>query len=357
MYSTGSISRRLAAAVAGSASLPAPSGSDRSALVFIEPMRLTPAIAPPARDSEWAFEVKFDGMRAVVAVAPAGVRVWSRNGIDHTHAFPELQGLAAALGGRTALLDGELVCMEEGRPSFARIRRRWIGGAARAARLARECPATLVAFDLLEVGGERLLEQEYQVRRSRLAELELRAPHWITTDHQVGNGLAVIEAGQRLQFEGVVAKRLRSRYRPGTLSPDWLKIKNYVRSSFLIGGWLVSAAGGIEALFVGSRDSAGNLAFEGTVEFGLERQRQELRSCLELIQQAASPFARWRSARPAVRWARPLIAADVRYIGRDAGVLREAILEGVTMADQRVGPQKAALVQKAGSGLRRAIRK
>jgi bifunctional non-homologous end joining protein LigD len=348
MYSMGSTSRRLAATVAGGASLPAPSGSDRSAFVFIEPMRLTPATAPPARDSDWAFEVKFDGMRAVVAVAPAGVRVWSRNGVDHTHAFPELQGLAAALGGRTALLDGELVCMEENRPSFARIRRRWIAGAARAARLARECPATLVAFDLLELGGHRLLEQEYQARRARLAALELRAPHWITTDHEVGNGLAVIEASQRLQFEGIVAKRLRSRYRPGSLSPDWLKIKNYVRASFLIGGWLVSPAGGIEALFVGSRDSRGDLAFEGTVEFGLARQRQELRACLELIEQDTSPFASWRTARRAVRWTRPMIAADVRYIGRDAGVLREAILESVTTAELRAGPQKVAPAPRAG---------
>lgn len=305
-------------------------------------MLLTSASAAPARDGEWAFEVKFDGMRCLVAVTPSSVQVWSRNGVDHTRAFPELQGLRSFLVGRSVVLDGELVCMEACRPSFARIRRRWVGGADRVEQLARECPATLVAFDLLALDGERLLNREYQERRARLAELELRGPHWIMTDHQVGNGAAVIEASQRLNFEGVVAKRLRSRYRPGVRSADWLKIKNYARDTFVVGGWLASSGGGVEALFVGSEAAAGGLHFEGTVEFGLDRQRRQLREYLELLAQPHSPFVGWKEARRPVRWTRPLLAADVRYIGRDAGVLREAILEGVGLAQERADARKSA---------------
>src|SRR5688572_26765441 len=103
-------------------------------------MILTTAREPPERDEEWAFELKWDGMRALIAVSAAGGhRIFSRHGIDHTAAFPELRAFAAALRGRSALIDGELVCQDGvGRPSFARIRQRWIPGtAATAATLSR----------------------------------------------------------------------------------------------------------------------------------------------------------------------------------------------------------------------------
>jgi bifunctional non-homologous end joining protein LigD len=309
-------------------------------------MLLSSAKGPPARDEAWAFEVKFDGMRSMVEISASGaVQVWSRHGVDHTAAFPELRGLAGALRGRSAMLDGEIVCMVADRPSFARLRRRWVAGAGSARfaeALARQLPATLVAFDVLELGGTPLLSKPYEERRARLADLALKNPHWIATDHQVGRGADVIAASRTLGFEGVVAKRLTSRYHPGMRSPDWLKIKNYKRGTFTVGGWLVSSRGGIEALYVGRRGAHGELRFEGTVEFGLERQRRELRACLELVAQAESPFAGWKqSPRTSVRWTRPMIAAEVRYIGHDAGVLREAILENVALAERR-GPVKAA---------------
>ncbi len=94
-------------------------------------------------------------------------------------------------------------------------------------------------------------------------------------------------------------------------------------------------------MFVG-REAVGGLHFEGTVEFGLERQRRQLRDYLELLAQAESPFVGWKDARRPVRWTRPLLSADVRYIGRDAGVLREAILEGVGLARGRADARKSA---------------
>jgi bifunctional non-homologous end joining protein LigD len=304
--------------------------------VFVEPMLLSSAKGPPARDDGWAYEVKFDGMRALVEIFAGGaVQVWSRHGVDHTAAFPELRGLAGALRGRSALLDGEVVCMDADRPSFARIRRRWVAGSGSARfaeALAREFPATLVAFDVLELGGTSLLSKSYEERRARLADLALKNPHWIATDHQVGRGADVIAASRRLGFEGVVAKRLTSRYHPGMRSPDWLKIKNYERGTFTVGGWLVSDSGGVEALYVGRRGPHGDLRFEGTVEFGLARDRRSLKESLKLIETSTSPFEGWSAARHAVRWVKPLLEAEVRYIGRDAGVLREAILEKVQVS-------------------------
>src|SRR5687768_5013609 len=115
-------------------------------------MLLSPGRETP-REAGWAYELKWDGMRALCCVSGGVVHVRSRHGTDFTAAFPELQGLARVLTGRVMVFDGELICAgEDGRPSFNRIRRRWAPSAAKSAgRIAKECPACFVAFDVLVV--------------------------------------------------------------------------------------------------------------------------------------------------------------------------------------------------------------
>jgi bifunctional non-homologous end joining protein LigD len=298
-------------------------------------MLLTASPELPAKDEEWAYELKWDGMRALVTVEGGELRVYSRHGTEHTVAFPELRGLAAALQGRSAILDGELVCQDrDGRPSFARIRKRWIPGtAATAAALSKSAPATFVAFDLLELNGTRITARSYEERREALAELELRGPHWIVTDYQVGQGARLAAASQQMGLEGIVAKRRRSTYRPGVQSSDWRKLKNFKRALYLIGGWIPTPGDGVEALLVGTRSVGGQLEFAGTVEFGIDRQREKLRELLQVIAASETPFRGMRGSRR-TRWVRPLLAADVKFLGFDAGVLREAILQGVSVATE-----------------------
>ena len=296
-------------------------------------MLLSSADRPPTRDAEFAYEVKWDGMRAICA-AGSTLSVWSRRGNDFTAAFPELAGLSAALDGRQAVFDGELVCMDgNGRPSFARIRRRWApAGAERAAgQLALRYPATLIIFDLLQLDGADLTGLPYVDRRARLAELGLRDRHWLVTDFSMGQGQAVLDASRAAGLEGIVAKRLSSRYRPGMRTLDWLKIKNYERDTFSVGGWLATPDGGIEALLVGKVSAEQKLEFQGTVEFGLDSQRRRLREVLELMSRKEPSFAGWRGDSRA-RFVQPRLRARVRFIGRDAGVLREAILEDIDIA-------------------------
>ncbi|HEY0711812.1 MAG TPA: hypothetical protein VGF45_04005 [Polyangia bacterium] len=298
-------------------------------------MILTSSPALPAKDDEWAYELKWDGMRAVVTVDGGDVRVYSRHGTEHTVGFPELRGLAAVLKGRSAILDGELVCQDrDGKPSFARIRKRWIPGtAATAAALAKSTPATFVAFDLIEFNGTRITARSYEERRQALGELELCGPHWIVTDYQVGQGARLAAASNQMGLEGIVAKRRRSAYRPGVQSSDWRKLKNFKRASYVIGGWIPTPGDGVEALLVGTRSPGGQLDFAGTVEFGLGRQREKLRELLQVIAASETPFRGLHGARRS-RWVRPLLAADVKFLGFDAGVLREAILQGVSLATE-----------------------
>jgi bifunctional non-homologous end joining protein LigD len=303
--------------------------------VFLVPMSPTSAAGPPAGDEHWAYEPKWDGMRAVCRVTRSGCQIWSRRGNDFTLAFPELQALVESLRGHEVVLDGELVCVgSDGRPSFAKIRRRWAPGTERAAAaLARTSPATLVAFDLLELDGKPLLDKTYEERRARLGELELKGANWLVTGYQVGGGAAIVEASRQAGLEGVVAKRLRSRYRPGSRSPDWLKLKNYHRERFVVGGWLPSERGSVEALYVGTRTLGRQLTFSGTVEFGLDGQRRRLRELLGVVASDDPTFAGWTTSRRHVRWVKPLLSVEVRFIGYDAGVLREAILEEIGLAE------------------------
>jgi bifunctional non-homologous end joining protein LigD len=145
-------------------------------------------------------------------------------------------------------------------------------------QLAKECPATLVMFDLLALDGELLIGLTYEQRRAALAGLRLHNRHWLVTDYHVGDGDALVSASRKQHLEGIVAKRLASRYSPGQRSGDWLKIKNYMRESFVITGWLADAGGWLEALLVGRTSEAGTI-YCGTVELGLEGQAEHFESC------------------------------------------------------------------------------
>jgi bifunctional non-homologous end joining protein LigD len=297
----------------------------------LSPMLLTSAERNPIDDDRgWAFEAKWDGFRVLVAIASGTLRIRSRHGTDFTAAFPELARLPAATKASSVTLDCELVCFgSDGRTSFGKVRRRW-GPAARAqaAALARSCPATLVIFDQLELNGISTLGVPYRERRAQLAELRLRDQHWLITDYHVGQGEALAAASKDQRLEGLVAKRLGSRYQPGVRSLDWRKLKNYDRTTLIAGGWLPGEGGSVKALYVGRHDEAGDLIFAGTIEIGVDWHQRALREAVALLGAERSPFARWeRSSR--ARWLQPLLSASVRFIGYDAGVLREPILEGL----------------------------
>ncbi len=171
----------------------------------IRPMLVTSGSLPP--DSErHAFEVKWDRFRAVVDAAPGGVTIWSRNGNDMTAGYPELQGLREHVQ-RSVVLDGEIVCLDSGgRPDFLALWNRTRGQTP--------SPVCFMAFDLLQLGDELLVDRPYRERRRILDDLELSGPHWCTPPSHVGEGAALFVATKEMGLEGVVAKRLDSRYRP-----------------------------------------------------------------------------------------------------------------------------------------------
>ncbi len=275
---------------------PTPTPDTQAMPAGIVPM-LASSGALPGADERWAYEFKWDGVRAVAYSQPGHWRLESRNLNDITGRYPELAGLHAALGSHRVVLDGEIVCFDaNGQPSFAALQHRMhIAAEAKARQLAQTSPVTYLIFDVLWLDGYSLMGQPYGQRRQHLAALGLDGEHWRIPDHVVGGGAALLAASAAQQREGIVAKRLDSRYEPGRRSSTWVKIKNIGRQEFVIGGWMPGQGhrtARIGALLLGVHDEAGGLRYAGRVGTGFsEPELDRLDRLMASLQRADSPFS------------------------------------------------------------------
>jgi bifunctional non-homologous end joining protein LigD len=309
----------------------APADAEREPM----PQQIVPMLARagalPRDQLQWAFEIKWDGVRAIAYGEPGLLRFESRNGLEITASYPELGRLGRALGSHRAVLDGEIVAFDaDGHPSFEALAPRMhVASPARAKRLAESTPVTYVIFDLLWLDGHSLMASSYAARRRSLAELALSGEHWRTPEHIVGQGRATLEASRKAGLEGIVAKRLDSRYAPGRRTGDWIKLKNLRRERVIIGGWMRGAGRRgrqVGALLMGQRDEAGALRYAGRVGTGFsERDLDRLTQLLEPLERAASPFSSDGPAPPrGALFCEPRLAAEVEFRERTkAGLLRQ----------------------------------
>jgi bifunctional non-homologous end joining protein LigD len=267
------------------------------------------ALPPTTVDDQWAYEIKWDGMRAIAHVVAGEVRLRSRNDNDVTVSFPEL----ARLDVPDVVLDGEIVCFRtDHQPDFGRLQRRMhVAKAADAAALAVSDPVVFLAFDL------PLVEGTYVQRRAVLESMSIEAPGWQVPPHFVGGGATALGTSQQLGLEGIIAKKLTSRYVPGRRSPEWLKIKNVRTQAVVIGGWKPGAGsreGTIGSLLLGLPSVEG-LTYVGKVGTGFtQRSLATLREQLEGLVRRTSPFLAVPAleARDAV-WLEPLHVGEVTF--------------------------------------------
>jgi bifunctional non-homologous end joining protein LigD len=257
--------------------------------VKYEPQLATLAKAPPAGDA-WLHEIKYDGYRMGCAIAPDGVRLTSRNGLDYTSALPEIVAEAKTLPVTSALLDGEVVVLlEDGRASFQALQQA-MGDAGLEAR--RHRALVYLVFDLLEVDGASLLEQPLEARKDRLRQLlGGRATRLRYSDHVIGHGDAFFAQATKLGVEGIVSKRRDGAYQPGRRS-GWLKIKCLREQPFVVGGYTdqEGMVGGLGALLVGHYEQ-GRLTFAGRVGTGFTQKISKgLLEQLRPLTRRTSPF-------------------------------------------------------------------
>ena len=284
---------------------------------WIDPMKAK--LGPlPLDDDAYGYEVKWDGVRAILHLDRGHVEMTGRNGTDFSRRYPELRPLGGALGTTRAILDGEIVAFDEsGRPSFERLQSRMhLSTEAAAKRRARDIPVTYVAFDLLWLDGRSTMGLPYSDRRSLLAELDVDGPHWRTPAHHEGDGAALLAATAEQGLEGIVAKRLDSTYEPGRRGGAWIKIKNVLRQELVIGGWAPgegNRAGRLGALTVGVYDEEGGLRYVGKVGTGFNAETlRTVGDKLEELRRDKSPFDGRQPPRGTI-FVEPQLVAEVEF--------------------------------------------
>jgi len=288
-------------------------------------MLATPGALPTG--PEWVYEVKWDGMRLLADVTDGVLRLATRSGRDVTADFPELAGLTAIAP--DVVLDGEVVLLEDGVPSFAALAERMHGPVARAKALSR--PVTFMVFDVLRLYGVDLCERPLHERRATLERLDTAAVATVALSPLYTDGRALFEATARRGMEGIVAKQRESPYRRGRGS-GWVKVTHRHTQTCLVGGWR-GERGGIGALLLGLPDG-GDLAYVGRVGSGpagaaVQRVLSDLLGGLE---RATPPFGERppRADAAGVQWCEPVVAVEVAHLGWTAsGRLRGPVFRGI----------------------------
>lgn len=292
----------------------------------------------PRDQARWAFEVKWDGMRVLARMpGDGGLDLRSRGGRDATARYPELSVLPGLLPGVDAILDGEAVALDSrGRPSFSRLQERMPLSDPSAIRAAaRAFPVSLMLFDVLWLAGEDVTGLPYTARRALLERLGLDSGPVSVPPAWHGDGETALAWTREMDLEGVLAKRLDSRYVPGARSRDWIKIKHQLTVDVTIGGWVPARPReeSLKSLLVGVPEGVG-LRYCGSVGTGFSMaERRRLAAVLAGLETEAAPFidAGRAADRPdPVRWARPVLTGEVEFRAwTNAGLLREPVWRGL----------------------------
>ena len=349
------------------------------------PRPVAPMLASPGRgrlpdDPRFGYEYKYDGYRAVMRVSATGaMALTSRNDIDITAEFASVAGgLGDALGGRAAVLDGELVVLNElGQPEFALMQER--RGRYQQRLSVAELPVRFLVFDLLRLGDVDLTGETYEGRRRRLEELDLAEPISVVPAYThadlVAEGLMpedLLARAAEAGYEGLIAKRLASRYYPGRRTLEWQKHPLIQTQEVIVCGWRPGKGrrdGMVGGLLLGAHDpGSGDLVYLGDVGTGFtERALHDLRARLDTLERDTSPFATEPAREDArhARWVEPVLVGEVVYrqFTRSDRRLRHAAWRGLRpdrVPDEITAPEPT-LGRRAGgadvaTGKRVAVR-
>ena len=270
----------------------------------VVPMKAAMGALPPAdQDEEWAYEIKWDGYRTLAFVSDDALRLQSSNSLDVTAKYPELSDFVSAVNADSAIIDGELVALDDnGRPSFSLMQQHSV-------------EVAFYAFDVLQINGIDTIALPYERRRALLLELIEPGANWSVPTHRIGDGAALLAASAEQGLEGVMAKRLGSPYVPGKRSPNWRKVKNRTQVEVVIGGFNTGTGNRgstFGALLVGIPAADGTLKYAGGVGTGFTQARLE--SLLTELRARVVPDCPFATTPPRVltgeaTWVRPELRA------------------------------------------------
>jgi bifunctional non-homologous end joining protein LigD len=282
---------------------------------------LAESVDKPFDGDDWLFEIKWDGYRAVAFIENGKVRLVSRNQNDLTARYPELHDLARLIKAKTAILDGEVVALdEEGRASFSLMQQRtgFRPGGRRAAANA-DVPVLYYAFDLLYLDG-------FDWRRVPLEERKLKLQSVLATgpaaanvlrysDHYEARGKALFDMARKKKLEGILAKKRASFYEERR-SREWLKIKIRHRLEAVIGGYTEpeGSRAHFGSVVLGLYDKKGRLIHVGQAGSGFdEKSLDEIWKVLKKLETKKNPFFGEVEALRKVFWVKPELVAEIEY--------------------------------------------
>lgn len=297
-------------------------------------MYATIAEAVPAGDG-WTFEQKYDGMRVVAAATPRSTALVTRNGRDKRAQFPEVAAALSELArdaGQSLVLDGEIVALVRGKPAAFQALQSRLHRSRGIEAMVASAPAAIVLFDLLRAGRADLMRLPLAERRARLEAIVGDDHKTVRLSESSSSGRRMIGRARRAGWEGVIAKRLDSRYVPGARSRDWVKLKLQHRAEFVVGGYTDPRASRehFGALLLGYFDR-GRLRYAGNMGGGFDRQSLgEVAAKLRPIERKRSPFADDVKTSEGVHWVAPKLLVEVKFAEWTSdGKLRQPIFLGL----------------------------
>lgn len=298
-------------------------------LPLLKPMLAIPGA--PFNSPDFLFEVKWDGIRCLAYLTEETV-LYSRNGNDITHRYPELAGLHRELAGAPLILDGEIVVFEGDKPSFHRLLARdRLHSNFRICQAAAEYPAVLVVFDLLYYQGKSKMDLPLKERKDLLANVLAPSENLRLSEYVLEDGVEFYQAVCRLELEGMVAKQLDSLYFPGKRSHCWHKIKRLLEEDLVICGYTRGKGHreNLGSLILGGYQDD-RLVYAGLVGSGLSQEGiREIQQLLEPLKREQSPLDRYPNL-PQAEWVEPELVCTVKFLERTAkGEIRHSSFSGL----------------------------
>ncbi|HKW26774.1 MAG TPA: non-homologous end-joining DNA ligase [Terriglobales bacterium] len=315
-------------------------GARKAAMpTVIHPM-LASLVEDPFDNPQWLFEIKWDGYRALAFLDGGKTRLVSRNQNDMTSQYPELRDLPNYMRARTAILDGEIVALDDsGLPSFSLMQQRTgISGAGRKVKAAdRSVPIAYYVFDLLYLDGYDLMRVDLEKRKELLAGIIAGSGLVRYSDHHLQQGVALFEAAKKQDLEGIVAKRRNSCYEQKR-SREWLKMKITRRQECVIGGY-TDPRGSREhfgSIILGLYDEKGRLLHVGQAGSGFtEKTHEDMWRLLQKLKTDKNPFTNKVESTRGTHWVKPELVAEIKFSEwthetADGGVkMRAPVYEGL----------------------------
>jgi bifunctional non-homologous end joining protein LigD len=291
---------------------------------------LATLVAAPFDDPDWQFEVKWDGFRVETVVDGNAVRSWTRGEQDAARYFGEFLAPPTWIGARRAIVDGEVIALDDrGEPDFALLQARIKGRT----RITGSTPFVYEVFDLLHLDGRSLLDEPLEERRRLLASVLRPDPRVRLSEDVAGEGMAFYATAQARGLEGIMAKDRRSPYVPGGRTMTWQKVKIRPEQELVVGGWKtgLGAAADLGALLVGVYEG-GALQYAGKVGAGFTRDtRAQLLAALSTLVAGTPPFSGPvpRAVARDARWVRPELVIRAEFAGWTGdGLVRQAAYKG-----------------------------